>query len=377
MSAGDAVGTRVAGVARGADSADSAGTIHPATGAALPAGSLIGIVAPAGPTSPERLAQVAPMFEARGYRVRLYPSCSARHETLPYLAGSDAQRVADLHAALADDEVAAILCLRGGYGCMRLLQAVDATLVRTQRKLLAGYSDITALLALWSREGAPALHAPMATSDIVLPERSADREAFFALLRRGVRVGDVLRLAETPTPTPTPSQVQSPSQTQAAAAAAAPSAEDLASITVPGLAEGRLVGGNLSLLAALQGTPFAWPADEPTLLFIEDVGEEPYRIDRLLTQLGLAGALEAATGFVLGSFTQQAYPLEVLRDRLLPLGKPVLAGWPAGHGVPNQPLPLGLRMRLDARAGTLTLLQGWGAPRWPKIRPRPESTARL
>ena len=383
MSAGDAVGTRVAGNAGGADSAESTDTIHPASGGALPAGSLIGIVAPAGPTSPERLAQVAPMFEARGYRVRLYPSCSARHEALPYLAGSDAQRVADLHAALADDEVAAILCLRGGYGCMRLLQAIDATLVRTQHKLLAGYSDITALLALWSREGAPALHAPMATSDIVLPERSADRDAFFALLRRGVHVGDVLRLAETPSPTPTPlpPQVQSPSQTQtqtqAAAAAAAPGAEDLASITVPGLAEGCLVGGNLSLLAALQGTPFAWPADAPTLLFIEDVGEEPYRIDRLLTQLGLAGALEVATGFVLGSFTQQAYPLEVLRDRLLPLGKPVLAGWPAGHGVPNRPLPLGLRMRLDARAGTLTLLQGWGAPRRPKMRTRPESTARL
>ncbi len=323
-----------AGAGVGVGGADGAGGAGGAGGAVLP-GSLIGIVAPAGPTSPERLAQVQPMFEAAGYRVRLYPSCSARHDDLPYLAGDDTQRLADLHAALADNEVAAIHCLRGGYGCMRLLDRIDAALVRRQRKLLAGYSDITALLALWAREGAPALHAPMASSDIVLPHRTADREAFFVRLRQGVQRGEVLG-----------GEIDR-------------SDADVAALTVPGVAQGRLVGGNLSLVAALQGTPFAWPANQSTLLFIEDVNEEAYRVDRLLTQLQLAGALAAAAGFVLGSFTPPPYPAAVMLDRLLPLGKPVLAGWRAGHGVPNQPLPMGLRMRLDAGAGTLTLLEGW------------------
>jgi len=317
-------------------------------GGALPPGSLVGIVAPAGPTSPERLAQVPALFEAAGYRVRLFPGCAARHPELGYLAGTDAERLADLHAALADDEVAAIHCLRGGYGCMRLLQGLDTSLVRARRKLLIGYSDVTALLALWVREGAPALHAPMATSDIVLPERAADREALFARLRSGVRPGEVLRAAER--------------AEEAEAAEAAPEdsgrAAGAASLMRAGVAEGRLVGGNLSLVAALQGTPFAWPA-EGTILFLEDVNEEPYRIDRLLTQLTLAGVVDAAAGFVLGSFTHPEDPAAVLRERLGALGKPVLAGWPAGHGVPNRPLPLGLRVRLDAAAGTLTLLEGW------------------
>jgi len=303
-------------------------------GGALPPGSLVGIVAPAGPTSPERLVQVPALFEAAGYRVRLFPGCAARHPELGYLAGTDAERLADLHAALADEEVAAIHCLRGGYGCMRLLPGLDASLVRARRKLLIGYSDVTALLALWAREGAPALHAPMATSDIVLPERAADREALFAILRSGVRRGDVLH---------------APAPGEGAGSAL---------LTRPGVAEGRLVGGNLSLVAALQGTPFAWPA-QGTILFLEDVNEEPYRIDRLLTQLQLAGVLDAAAGFVLGSFTHPEDPGAVLRDRLCPLGKPMLAGWPAGHGVSNRPLPLGLRVRLDAGGGTLTLLEGW------------------
>lgn len=308
---------------------------------ALPEGSLVGIVAPAGPTEAERLARVPALFEAAGYRVRLYPGCAARHEALPYLAGDDALRLRDLHAALADDEVAAIHCLRGGYGCMRIVAGIDRDLVRARRKPLVGYSDVTALLSLWAAEGAPALHAPMATSDIVLPERAADREALFARLRQGVRPGE--RLA-------------APADDGTAHGGARWSA-----LARPGIAEGRLVGGNLSLVAALQGTPFAWPS-RGTVLFLEDVNEEPYRIDRLLTQLDLAGVLQAAAGFVLGSFTHETDPTPVLLDRLGALGKPVLAGWPAGHGVPNRPLPMGLRVRLDAGARTLTLLEGWGGP---------------
>lgn len=363
-------------------------------GGALPEGSLIGIVAPAGPTSAERLAQVPPLFEAAGYRVRLYPGCAARHPELPYLAGDDAERLADLHAALADDDVSAILCLRGGYGCMRLVGRVDAALVRERRKLLVGYSDVTALLALWAREGAPALHAPMATSDILLPGRAADREALFARLRQGVHVGDVLAgevpedgagappekgagappeegagvppekgAGVPPAALGTTNAADGPSRPDSPATLVAPlsaALTPLGALTLSGIAQGRLVGGNLSLVAALQGTPFAWPVHD-ALLFLEEVNEEPYRIDRLLTQLHLAGVLDAAAGFVLGSFTHPEDPAAVLRERLWPLGKPVLAGWPSGHGTPNRPLPLGLRARLDAGARTLTLLEGWPA----------------
>lgn len=327
-----------------------AGVIGAPQGGALPAGSLIGIVAPAGPTGGDRLALVPPMFEAAGYRVRLYPGCSARHAELPYLAGDDDQRLRDLHAALADDDVAAIHCLRGGYGCMRIVDGIDTALVRARHKLLIGYSDITALLALWVREGAPALHAPMATSDIVRPDRAADREALFALLRQGVRAGDVIAAGPEPA---------MPAAATAGSPISPPGSTLSPPLSLPGVAEGRLVGGNLSLVAALLGTPFAWRASG-SLLFLEDVNEEPYRIDRLLTQLKLAGVLDAAAGFVLGSFTHPEDPAAVLRDRLGALGKPVLAGWPAGHGVPNRPLPMGLRMRLDAGARTLTLLEGWG-----------------
>ncbi len=293
---------------------------------ALPPGSLIGIVAPAGPAAPERLAAVPALYARFGYRCRVYPGCSQRDG---YLAGPDAQRLADLHAALADPEVAALHALRGGYGCMRLLDAVDTTLLRAHPKLLVGYSDLSALHALWAREGLPTLHAPMAASDLLLPGREADREALFTLLQRGLRAGEVLAPALEPAP-----------------------------LHVGGRAEGRLVGGNLSLVAALLGTPFAWDM-RGALLFLEDVSEDLYRVDRLLTQLRLAGVLDAAAGIVLGSFTEAESPTALLQSLLQPLcerqHKPLLAGWPGGHGTPNRPLPLGLRAVLDADAGTLTL----------------------
>jgi muramoyltetrapeptide carboxypeptidase len=284
---------------------------------ALSAGSLIGVIAPAGPADPALTAAVPALYQGFGYRVRLYPGCALNSG---YLAGPDAQRLADLHAALADDEVAAIHCLRGGYGAMRLLDGIDCALLRAHPKLLIGYSDITALHALWCLHGVPSLHAPMPASDHLKPGREADTDALFSLLRDGLAPGTVL--------------------------APALAADGL---RIAGTAQGLLVGGNLSLVAALLGTPFAWPV-AGNLLFLEDINEEPYRVDRLLTQLRLAGVLDAAAGFVLGSFTEQASPAALLHAMLAPLGKPVLGGWPAGHGTPNQPLPLGLRARLEVDA---------------------------
>jgi muramoyltetrapeptide carboxypeptidase len=295
----------------------------------LPPGSLIGVIAPAGPTQPESLAAVPALYERFGYRVRIFPGCALR---TGYLAGDDDARLADLHAALADDELAAMHCLRGGYGTLRLLDRIDTALLRAHPRLLIGYSDITALHALWALNGLPTLHAPMAASDLIKPGREADAQALFALLRGGLRAGTVLA------PTLLAGDADQPR------------------LCVPGRAQGRLIGGNLSLVAALLGTRWAWPA-EGAILFLEDVSEEVYRVDRLLTQLRLAGVLDAVSGFVLGSFTESESPDALLRECLLPLGKPVLGGWPSGHGTPNLPLPLGVRVALDAQAGTLTVLQ--------------------
>ncbi len=297
--------------------------------ATLKPGDLVAVVAPAGPVSAEQLAAVPALYQRHGLRVRLYPGC---HASTGYLAGPDALRLADLHAALADGEVAAIHCLRGGYGAMRLLPDIDTALVRRAAKLLIGYSDITALHALWARCGLASLHAPMPASDLVQPGREADEAKLFGLLLAGLREGDVLAPALDPT-----------------------------GLRVPGHAQGMLIGGNLSLVAALLGTPWAWRA-RGAILFLEDVSEEPYRVDRLLTQLRLAGVLDAVAGFVLGSFTEEASPTALLQDMLCGLGKPVLGGWPTGHGTPNHPLPMGLPVALDATAGRITLLQGFLLP---------------
>ena len=296
-------------------------------------GDLIGVIAPAGPAAPDALPAVQALYARHGYRVRLYPGC---HADTGYLAGPDTLRLADLHAALADDAVAAIHCLRGGYGTMRLLDGIDAGLLKRKPKLLMGYSDITALHALWALHGLPSLHAPMPASDLIKPGREADEAALFHLLRHGLQAGAVLAPALEP-----------------------------GALNLPGEVSGQLIGGNLSLVAALLGTPWAWKP-EGTILFLEDINEELYRIDRLLTQLRLAGVLDAVAGFVLGSFTEEVSPAALLRDTLLPLNKPVLGGWPTGHGTPNRPLPMGLRVQMQARpdgSGQLQLLEDFLLPR--------------
>jgi muramoyltetrapeptide carboxypeptidase len=289
-------------------------------------GDCVGVVAPAGPASPEAVATVEPLFARFGLRARLYPSCHSRHPRHEFLAGDDALRIADLQAAFAEPAVQAVCCLRGGHGSLRLLDRIDATSMRANaHKPFVGYSDITALHALRAREGLPGLHAPMPASDLRHEQAADDAQALFEWLTRPAPRGTVL----------------APALLQPA-------------WRVPGRARGRLVGGNLSLVAALLGTRWAWPV-EGAILFLEDVCEAPYRVDRLLTQLRLAGVLDAASGFVLGSFTEGEDPTAVLHEHLAGLGKPLIAGWPAGHGRPNRPLPLGLRVALDAAAGTLTL----------------------
>lgn len=287
----------------------------------LPAGSTLALIAPAGPPKPGTLEQALPLVHELGFRAKVFPGCQgpAQHG---YLAADDNRRLADLHAALADPEVDALLALRGGYGCIRLLPGLDRGLVRRAAKPLIGYSDLTTLHAVWALEGLPAWHAPMPSSDWIKPGGWDDAERLGRALQRGLHGGDRLQ---------------------------APAAHALSR---EGVAEGRLLGGNLSVLASCLGTS-AQPDLRGAIVFLEEIGEEPYRVDRYLAQLRAAGHLEAAAGFVLGSFTEADNCDAVLAEHLHRCGRPVLAGWPSGHGQPNHPLPLGHRVRLDVAAREL------------------------
>ena len=291
---------------------------------ALKPGAALGVIAPAGPPKPGQLEQVPALLQAHGFRAKVFPGCGGP-AYLDYLAADDDQRLADLHAAFADPEVDAVLCLRGGYGCARLLDRIDTALLRANPKLLIGYSDITSLHALFDTLGLPALHAPMPTSDLLHPDAAPDAQALFGLLRRGLQAGELI--------------------------ATAPEAHPLNQGVS---AEGRLIGGNLAVFTALVGTHWL-PDARGAILFLEDIAEEPYRIDRMLAQLRHIGVLDAVAGFLLGRFSDADSPDAVLTDYLSGLGRPILAGWPSGHGRPNLPLPLGLRVRMDVGARSLAV----------------------
>lgn len=290
-------------------------------------GGCIGVVSPAGPAAPEVAAQVEGWLAARGWRARLYPGCCERHRG--YLAGSDDRRLDDLHAAFADPAVDAIVCLRGGYGSARLLDRIDWELVERHAKPFVGYSDITALhIAFTQLCGFATWHAPMLASDLLRPDGAASEQAWLAVLGQPWPAGRTL-----------------------------PHGEATLRTVVEGIACGPLVGGNLATIVSLAGTP--WAIDtRGALLFIEDVGEDLYKVDRMLTQLRLAGTLQVAAGFVVGSFSgarDGGDASALVEEFLRPLGKPALAGWPAGHCTPHWPLPIGAAVRLDADRRCLVL----------------------
>lgn len=293
--------------------------------APLPAGSCLGVIAPAGPPRPGQLEHIAPLIEGLGFRAKIFTGCAgpAAHG---YLAASDAHRLADLHAALADPEVDALLALRGGYGCLRLLPGLDRERVARAAKPLIGYSDITSLHAVWTQLGLPAWHAPMPASDWLAPGGLADARRLATALQRGLHTGDAQQ--------------------------AGPLHPLSRGGRTGGSASGRLLGGNLAVLLSCLGTP-AMPDLRGAILFIEDIAEQPYRVDRYLAQLRYAGVLDQLAGLLLGSFTETESCDAVLADHLHPLGCPLLAGWPAGHGQPHHALPLGLVVEMDVAARRL------------------------
>jgi muramoyltetrapeptide carboxypeptidase len=279
------------------------------------------VVAPSSPFDPDAFERGVARLRER-YDVRLDESIFARRG---FLAGDDARRSAELLRALRDPSVAAIVAARGGYGATRLLPDIAVQEVREGGKLLVGFSDVTALHATWSRAGLRSLHAPMVAS-----------------LGRA-----------------TPEKVR---RWMAAVEGAPPPPLEGLQTWSSGTAEGPLAGGNLAVLCALVGTPHAPPL-EGRVLFLEDVGERPYRVDRMLTTLRQAGWLDAVCGIALGAFTDMrpgpdGVPVEeVLHQELAQLGIPVVAGVPAGHVDDNRELPLGARVRLDGTDGRLAFLE--------------------
>jgi muramoyltetrapeptide carboxypeptidase len=298
----------------------------------LKPGDRIALVAPAGPVDAAKARTAVDRCRRLGFEPVPGAALLAR---AGYLAGSDRDRAADLQAAL-DGDCAAVWAVRGGYGTLRTLQQVDLTGIRDRPKAFIGFSDNTAVHLAFLNLGVVSFHGPHAGFEHFPPETEA---AFRA----------VVMDARVPVSLPIPA--------------------GMAHVAIrSGVAEGRLVGGNLAMLAAVCGTPYQ-PDTDGALLFIEDVGEPLYKIDRMLTQLRLAGLLDGVAGIAVGEFTEMLDPVlaadavpepslkGVLTELLGPLGVPVVMGVPIGHGRQNWTLPMGRRARLDADAGSMELLE--------------------
>lgn len=300
----------------------------------LSPGDVVRVVAPASPFDPSLFEAGLGVLRSWGLVPRFRDDISTRRH---YFAGSVDRRVGELHDAFSDPEARLIIAVRGGYGVTSLLPRLDAALLRRSPKPIVGCSDLTALLAwAWARAGVAGLHAPMVEGLGRLDDPQGAE-----------RLRTILFSEERPPP------IHS----------ALPGAE--AWCLAPGIARGMLIGGSLTLLAALCGTPFQ-PKTAGCILLLEEVGERPYRVDRMLEQLDQSGLLDGIRGVALGDFTRcedlgggptwRDAVDRVFRRRPIP----VLAGLPFGHGKPNLAVPIGLEGELDAGAGTLMFRERWG-----------------
>ena len=284
----------------------------------LKEGDRIGVIAPAGPVLLDEIRPGLDFLESHGFE----PVCSPHlFEQVGYLAGEDKARLKDLHAMFRDKTIQAVLCARGGYGAHRLLQKLDYSLLSRHPKIFVGYSDITALLcALFRKSGMITLHGPVVRD----------------LLKNDGRNATLLLKLMTSDELTTVNFLRGTAVKR-------------------GRAEGVVLGGNLSLICHLVGTPFLPPL-RGKLLFIEEKGEPLYRIDRMLTHLLLSGELEKCAGLMVGTFEECGDPASVMAlvgERCSRLNMPILSGLPVGHGEDNVPLPIGVRAVLDTKTMSL------------------------
>jgi muramoyltetrapeptide carboxypeptidase len=305
----------------------------------LNAGDRVGIICPASaPPDPKAIDRGIAALEALGFATKLGKHARKRNG---FLAGTDRDRTEDLMGMFSDQSVKAIICFRGGYGTARLLPLIDYSVIRRNPKIFIGYSDITSLhCAFWVKSRLVTFHGPMLNSDFI-----QDDMPDFTLK-------SFLRTLTESTPPGSICQGYAKNKT--------------VKIVAGGTASGPLIGGNLSLLCATLGTPFQ-PSLRKAILFFEDLDETPYRLDRMLTHLLNANLLQEVAGVAIGinkdchdpnakktkEYRQTSE--DVFRERLSPLGVPVVTGLPFGHIPVNATLPFGLSATLDARRGDLIL----------------------
>lgn len=292
-------------------------------------GDAVGLVTPAGAIyDPAEIREAEDAIRRLGLRPVRGRHVLERHG---YLGGTDIQRASDVMDMVRDDQIRAIVALRGGWGCARILPFLDYDAIRARPKIVCGYSDITGLLlGLYAKAGLAGFHGPVGTSTWDAFSTSYFRRVLFD-------ASPVLM------PTPTPDELWT---------------------CTPGRAAGRLVGGNLSVLSALVGTPY-FPDMRGHILFLEEIGEEPYRVDRMLTQLRLAGVFDGLRGVVFGSCRNCAPESgyvslslrQVMEDHFRVYGFPMFYGTAIGHITAKFTVPVGIEAEMDAGAGMLRLLE--------------------
>lgn len=311
---------------------------------ALRRGDPVRLVSPSGPTRPERVARGIELLTHWGLRVELAPNVFARSG---YLAGTDAERLADLNGALRDERVRGVFTTRGGYGVQRIVDGIDVDAVRADPKVVVGFSDITALqLALWRGARLATVHGPGAAW---LDERTGPESA--EALRRAVMTTEPVVITARDDEETSPVRLGGPGH----------------------VATGPLLGGNVSLLAASVGTPDL-PDLRGAVLLLEEVAEPPYKVDRMLTHLHRSGVLDGVAGVAVGQFTECADEwattiVDVLTEHLGALGVPVLGGLPLGHGRDQLTVPIGVPATLDVGASTLTVTSAVSMPETEATRP--------
>ncbi len=305
---------------------------------ALKKGQKVGIVSPSAATADRmEFTYAQEAMEALGLEVKLGENLKNR---LGHLAGTDQERAEDLNTMFADPEISAIVCLRGGSGAARILPLLDYEMIKANPKALMGYSDITALhCAIQSQTGLISFHGPNGSGSWNSYHVSQFQQVFFeqklVSFQNQIGKGDDLVAKGNRIQTLTSGSV-----------------------------DGKILGGNLTVLTALSGTPY-YPDFQDSILFIEDVGEDPYRIDRMMSTLQLNGTLSKIKGFIFGQCSEckpgsgyGAFTIDQLMDHyILPLGIPAYIGAMIGH-IPKQfILPIGAKVRMNANSGTITMLE--------------------
>jgi len=301
-------------------------------------GDTVGLIAPASNMNEDESIRIAAdIVESLGFKSRLGEHIFKRNE---YLAGTDQQRAYDVNGMFADDDVDAIFCVRGGYGSSRILPYLDYDLIARNPKILLGYSDITSILtAIHSKTGLVGFHG------------SVLKHSFSEYT-----LNEFKKVVMHPT-SPTRIGAAPPFETDEGRV----DAQNRLTRIAGGTASGPLLGGNLLLISRLLGTEFE-PDFRGRILFLEEIHEEPYKIDRMLTHLWLAKKLQQVAGIAFGRFTDadasgNSFSIEeVLRDRCSKLGIPVVRGYMIGHVQDQTVMPIGIEAELNADNGTLTLL---------------------